>query len=181
MPPCIPWRVLLLSVVALATASRAQSPAVRPVTGLTMTAVKHSEDGDFEVHYTLDSVTPNKYDLVVSGDVPNPADPSNPGHGSMRRTIRVADDSLAHCLNFAFAKDDPSIFPGSTFFPSKSLLAELKNAGHASVIVGDAPPGAEASFGAFSGRQYYRGDLTRVGSTSVSVIVDGRPCTAPRH
>jgi outer membrane protein OmpA-like peptidoglycan-associated protein len=144
-----------------------------------MTAVKHSEVGDAEVHYTLDAVTPTKYDLVVSGDVPNPADPSNPGHGSIRRTIRVADDSLAHRLNFAFATNDPSIFPGSTFFPSKAILAELKSAGHTSVVVGDGAPGAEASFGAFDARQYYRGDLTRVGSTTVSVIVNGTPTALP--
>jgi outer membrane protein OmpA-like peptidoglycan-associated protein len=150
---------------------------VKPVAGLTMTAVKHSEVGDAEVHYSLDDVTPGNYVLVVSGDIPNPADPSNPGHASIRRTIRIADDSLAHRLNFAFASADPPIFPGSTFFPSKAILSELKSTGHSSIIVGDGPPGAEASF--FGTREYYRGDLTRVGGTTVSVIVNGAPTPLP--
>jgi len=58
------------SLVALATASQGQSPTVRPVNGLALTGVKHSEAGDVEVHYALDSVTRASYVLVVSGDVP---------------------------------------------------------------------------------------------------------------
>jgi len=145
-----------------------------------MTAVKHSELGDVEVHYSITQLTPAKYDLVVSGDNPNPADPSNPKHGSMTRTIRLADDSLAHRLNFSFVTNDPSIFPGSTFFPSKAILADLKSAGHTSIVLGDAPPGAErSSVVNLQSRQYYRGDLTRVGSTTVSVIVNGTPTALP--
>jgi len=49
------------------------------------------------------------------------------------------------------------------------------------MIVGDAPPGAFNGIIAMLGadRQYYRGDLTRVGPTTVSVIINDTPTPLP--
>ncbi|MGH7621994.1 MAG: OmpA family protein, partial [Gemmatimonadaceae bacterium] len=97
------------------------------------------------------------------------------------RRVRFVDDSLAHRLNIIVASNDPPIFPGSTIFLSKAMLAELKASGTTSAVVGDAPPGAFTGFlsNFFVGRQYYRGALTRGDRSTLSVIVHGVPTPLP--
>ena len=171
----------MAAALVLASPVRAQAPIIRPVVGLTLTVVGHDERGDDETFAAITGLTPTEYDLQISANIPNPAHPAVPEVLNHDRRVRFVDDSLAHRLNTIVSSSDPPIFPGSTMFLSKAMLAELKQSGKTAVVVGDAPPGAFKGFFAnfFVPRQYYRGDLTRVGHSTLSVIVHGTPTPLP--
>lgn len=174
-------RALIAAALVLAAPVHAQAPVIRPVVGLTLTVVNHDERGDAESFAAIAGLTPTEYDLQISENMPNPAHPAVPDILNHDRRIRFADDSLAHRLNIIVSSNDPPIFPGSTIFLSKAMLAELKQSGKTAAVVGDAPPGAFTGFLAnlFVSRQYYRGDLTRGGRSTLSVIVHGTPMPLP--
>jgi outer membrane protein OmpA-like peptidoglycan-associated protein len=173
--------MIIVPALALAVSAHAQAPTIRPIDGLIMTGVVHEERGDIESTYGISSVTPTTYEFDISSFIPSSTDTSKIVHGSISRTVRFADDSGAHRVNIIFVTDDPPIFPGSTIDLSKAMLAELKSTGKTSAIVADLPPGAFKSVIAAFGtvRHYYRGDLTRVGTTSISVIVDNKATMLP--
>ena len=172
---------LIAAAFVLAAAARAQAPVIRPVAGLTFTVVNHEERGDDETFASVAALTPTEYDLQISANIPNAAHPAVPDVLKHDRRVRLVDDSLAHRLDIIVASNDPPMFPGSTIFFSKAMLADLKGAGSTSAVVGDAPPGAFTGFLAnfVSGRQYYRGELTRGGHSTLSVIVHGTPTPLP--
>lgn len=177
LPRCPVSLALLVAVDSLA----AQVPVIRPTEGLILTSVVHEERGDVETHWVVHNVSPAGYDLVAHSTIPNSADPTHPQSLSVIRTIRMADDSGAHRLNVILSTGDPNVFPGSAFFLSRAMLHELESAGKTSAIVGDAPPGAFTNPLAVltADRQYYRGDLSRVGPTRVSVIVNDTATELP--
>jgi outer membrane protein OmpA-like peptidoglycan-associated protein len=174
-------RALIAAALVLAARIHAQAPVIRPMTGLTLTVVNHDERGDEETFAAIAGLTPTEYDLQISSNIPNPAHPAVPDVLNHDRRVRLVDDSLAHRLNIIVASNDPQIFPGSTIFFSKAMLAELKASGTTAAVVGDAPPGAFTGFLAnfLAGRQYYRGELTRGGHSTLSVIVHGTPTPLP--
>lgn len=174
-------RALIAAVLVLAAPAHAQAPVIRPVAGLTLTVVNHDERGDEETFAAIAGLTPTEYDVQISANIPNPAHPAVPDVLDHDRRVRFVDDSLAHRLNIVVSSNDPPIFPGSTIFVSKAMLSELKQTGRTAAVVGDAPPGAFTGFLAnfFVPRQYYRGDLTRVGRSTLSVIVHGTPMPLP--
>ncbi len=175
------WSIAVIAATTLAAASGAQVPAIRPLDGLVMVSVTHEERGDFENVFSIGAVTPASYYFAISSTNNTAPDTSKQKQFTLGRTVRLADDSMAHRLNIIFASDDPAVFPGSTIFLSKAMLAELKSAGKTSTVIGDAAPGAFQGFMTMLGgvRQYYRGDLTRVGPTTVSVIIDDTPTPLP--
>lgn len=174
-------RALLAAALVLAAPVYAQTPVIRPVSGLTFTVVNHDERGDEETFAAVAALTPTEYDLQISVNIPNPAHPAVPDILNHERRIRFVDDSLAHRLNVIVSSNDPPIFPGSTVFFSKAMLAELKASGTTSAVVGDVPPGAFTGMLAnfFVARQYYRGNLTRGDRSTLSVIVHGVPTPLP--
>jgi outer membrane protein OmpA-like peptidoglycan-associated protein len=174
---------LLALALALGPRAGAQVPVIRPVEGLGMAGVTHDPRvGDIERHYTIGNVTAATYTLFVNSEIGDSTDPSKPPRrGSDQRMIRFVDDSVGHRVNFIFGTGDPTYFPGSTIFLSKAMLEELKAVGKTSAIIADLPAGSSplgflSSAGA---RQYYRGDLTRAGRTTVSVIVNNEPVSLP--
>lgn len=174
---------MLSAAVVPVVAARilAQSPVIRPVDDLTVAYVTHEERGDLESIAQISGATPTQYDLNMSSSIPNAADPSHPKMFSRSRTIRRSDDSLSHRLNIVVSSDDPSMFPGSTIIPSRAMLSDLTTTGRTSVVIGDAPRGSfDGVLSMFSAtRQYYRGDLTRAGRTTVTVLVNGTPTPLP--
>jgi outer membrane protein OmpA-like peptidoglycan-associated protein len=174
------WRILIVPAVVLAAPAYAQTPTIKPIDGLTMTGVTHEERGDLEGVYRIGSVSSASYDFELRSNIAEATDTSQVKTLSIGRTVRMVDDSGAHRVNIIFASDDPSVFPGQTIFLSKAMLAELKATGKTSAVVADMPPGSFSKMGGLvaalgSGRHYYRGDLVRVGPTSISVIVDDKP------
>lgn len=175
------WSIAVIATTVVVTVGGAQVPAIRPTDGLVMVSVTHEERGDYENVYSIGAVTPASYYFGISSNNATAPDTSKQKQLVLGRTVRLADDSTAHRLNIIFASDDPQVFPGSTIFLSKAMLAELKSGGKTSTVVGDAAPGAFQGFMTMLGavRQYYRGDLTRVGPTTVSVIIDDTPTPLP--
>ena len=173
--------MITVPAFALAASAHAQVPTIKPIDGLTMTGVVHEERGDLEGVYSIGNVVPASYEFGLYTVIPAADSSKKPVEFSITRTVRFADDSGAHRLNVIFVTDDPPIFPGQTIFLSKVMLAELKSTGKTSAVVADMPPGAFtgwlAAFG--SVRHYYRGDLTRVGPTTISVIVDNKATMLP--
>lgn len=174
-------RALIPAALVLAVTVHAQAPVIRPVVGLTLTYVNHDGRGDGETFASIAGLTSTDYDLQITFYIPSPAHPAVPDVLHHDRRVRFVDDSLAHRLNIIVASNDPPIFPGSTIFLSKAMLAELKQSGKTAAVVGDAPPGAFTGFFAnfVGGRQYYRGELTLGGRSTLSVMVHGTPTPLP--
>lgn len=172
--PALSVLILMTALGATAAVAPAQIPAIRPVDSLTFAAVTHEERGDVETLISVSNVTPTQYVVNVAGSIPNAADPTHPKWFRKSRRIRTVDDSLAHRINMIYSEDDPPMFPGTASVPSRAMLADLKTKGSSQVIVGDAPPGAFASFiGMFAAtRNYYRGKLVAVGRSTVNVIAN---------
>jgi len=181
VPQSALWRLVAIPTLAATAAAQAPASAIHRVNGLVLTGVVHEERGDVEVLAGISGVTPAKYDVSISSDIPNAADSTKPTRLDVGRTIRMADDSASHRVNQVLASDDPPVFPGSSLFLSTVMLTELKSAGKTSIVYADEAPGAFKGALAILGsaRQYFRGDLTRVGSVTVPVIVQGERVQLP--
>ncbi|MES2885665.1 MAG: OmpA family protein [Pseudomonadota bacterium] len=146
---------------------RAQDTAIPLTKGLVYVYSGHNDTVDWENLITITELTAAEVTFGVAWYHEGKLT------GRNSRRVRLEDMASARRSNDIFQVGDGSIFPGSTMSNiSTLLLQELKDKGSAAVVLGTVPAGDKGGFG-LSGRKFYRGEIKRVASEPISVLVNG--------
>jgi outer membrane protein OmpA-like peptidoglycan-associated protein len=151
------------------TAAREHVPFV---TGLTVTGVLNTFEGDYEPLLTIDDISTDKYRVTFASEVPNHAR-SGRRLISVSRTVPMRDHLSARTMRNHFFEGDREAFPGTTPFLSKAVVEDLRR-GSAELTVLESE-----SFLGVPIDQPWRGRLVRVASTTMTVLVNGSPTALP--
>ncbi len=174
-------RFAAMSLFLLPAGTMAAGPAtprIPLVEGLVEVVAIERKDGDEEQVATVTAATAAAVDFSVEFRFLE-----NGKMVSVTRERRVRREDLASSnrRNLVFQEGDPLVFPGSTLSQlSSATLAELKSKGTSAAIIGSLPedqlvhypPGLPM---VMSGRKYFRGTYTRVGTgvEFFTVLVNG--------
>lgn len=158
---------LLCLALAASLPARAQDTAIPLVKGLVYVYSGHNDTVDWENLITITDLTASEVTFGVAWYHEGKLT------GRNSRRVRLEDMASARRSNDIFQVGDGSIFPGSTMSNiSTLLLQELKDKSSAAVVLGTVPAGDKGGFG-LSGRKFYRGEIKRVASEPISVLVNG--------
>jgi len=159
--------ILLCLALSISLPARAEDTAIPLVKGLVYVYSGHNDTVDWENLITITDLTATEVTFGVAWYHEGKLT------GRNSRRVRLEDMATARRSNDIFQVGDGSIFPGSTMSNiSTLLLQELKDKGSTAVVLGTNPAGSKGDFG-LSGRKFYRGEIKRVASAPISVLVNG--------
>lgn len=145
------------------------------VVGLTVVLAISEPVGDYETIHVIESISPERYRMVRSGEVPN-------GSGGITevqvvRTVRIEDQRNAHLMRHYFHTGDDEEFAGTTPGVSAAFVHDLRHTGRTHLTFLD----VGELLGVSEVRRKLSGTLVRVEpqSVPVPVLVNGRAVQLP--
>jgi len=145
------------------------------VVGLTVDLAVGEPVGDYESLHVIDSISPERYRIVRSGEVPD-------GSGGLIdvqvvRTVRTEDQRSARAMRHYFHNGDPEEFAGTTPGVSAAFVNDLRRTGKSELTFVD----VGEVFGMPQVRRTLSGTLARVEpqSVPVPVLVNGQAVQLP--
>jgi outer membrane protein OmpA-like peptidoglycan-associated protein len=173
--------VLFLLAVGIASGQTAPNRPLRLESGLVVVSAINDAvlKKDYEVIETTQTVDASG---VVSGSdwaIPDKGMPDGVRRQSAQFALRAEDLEHARRLILWWIPGDPDTMPGTTrATPSTDVFNDARMKGDAAIVVGALSRSDSQGFGAmglFAGRKYFRGNVKKVGSEPVRVMVDGVP------
>lgn len=177
---------LLAAIVLAAIApSRAQSPAIVPVPGLTVVSAAHDvTNGDYEGVSTITRITADESESTMSWTIP--ATKGQPARRVEATGVsRHSDGLTSRRIIMVHLAGDPSRYPGATAGKvSTAVLHDMRTPAGASIVLGTLGSDGDmlgALGGFLTGRKYYRGTVTPVESGTVAfpILLNDERVTVP--
>ncbi len=130
---------------------------------------------DYEAVIVVTDVTGEGVASAVSWALPDPKAPDGVRRAKARMVNRAEDLRSAHRLITWYVSGDAEVFPGAVSSRiSSAMFDELKTQGSSAIVLGAVSASDGGLLGGLlAGRKYFRGTLSRVGVSSVRVLVDG--------
>lgn len=145
------------------------------VAGLTIVLAVSEPVGDYESFHVIDSISPERYRMVKSGEVPT--DAGGLIDVQITRTVRTEDQRNAHVMRHYFHTGDPEEFAGTTPGVSAAFVNDLRRTGKSELTFLD----VGEMFGVSDVRRKLSGSLVRVEPQDVAVptLVNGQTMQLP--